>query len=176
MLFIHAYEIDVLSHRYDMTHFQTDLCKTMYVTPSRIQPSFATSILGGGHMAYVVRDSFPSMYHTQNFSPIPATHLHTSNYCMCGVHDHGFVHTLTCMVFWKTSGLWFNIKMSSYQYRKSHCEDKMVVRSSMMILRPSYPHNDQAAHMEEWLTSTCQTVWDRLFEVYSEDSVISMSS
>ena len=32
------------------------------------------------------------------------------------------------------SGPWFNIKMSSYQYRKSHCGDKM-------ILRPSYLHN-----------------------------------
>ena len=29
---------------------------------------------------------------------------------------------------------WFNIKMSSYQYRKSHCGDKMVIR-------PSYLHN-----------------------------------
>ena len=32
------------------------------------------------------------------------------------------------------SGGWFNIKMSSYQYRKSHCRDKT-------ILRPSYLHN-----------------------------------
>ena len=33
-----------------------------------------------------------------------------------------------------TPGPWFNIKMLSYQYRKSHCGDKM-------ILRPSYLHN-----------------------------------
>ena len=32
------------------------------------------------------------------------------------------------------SGPWFNIKISSYQYRKSHCGDKT-------ILRPSYLHN-----------------------------------
>ena len=31
-------------------------------------------------------------------------------------------------------GSWFNIKVSSYQYRKSHCGDKT-------ILRPSYLHN-----------------------------------
>ena len=31
-------------------------------------------------------------------------------------------------------GGWINIKMSSYQYRKSHCRDKT-------ILRPSYLHN-----------------------------------
>ena len=32
------------------------------------------------------------------------------------------------------SGGWFNIKTTSYQYRKSHCGDKT-------ILRPSYLHN-----------------------------------
>ena len=31
-------------------------------------------------------------------------------------------------------GAWFNVKMTSYQYRKSHCGDKT-------ILRPSYLHN-----------------------------------
>ena len=30
------------------------------------------------------------------------------------------------------TGLWFNIKMLSYQYRKSHCGDKTVVRSSYL--------------------------------------------
>ena len=34
----------------------------------------------------------------------------------------------------QTLGGWINIKMSSYQYRKSHCGDKT-------ILRPSYLHN-----------------------------------
>ena len=29
-------------------------------------------------------------------------------------------------------GPWYNIKMSSYQYRKSHCGDKTVVRSSYL--------------------------------------------
>ena len=33
------------------------------------------------------------------------------------------------------SGGWFNIKMTSYQYNKSHCRDKT-------ILRPSYLHNE----------------------------------
>ena len=33
------------------------------------------------------------------------------------------------------TGGWFNIKMTSYQYRKSHCGDKT-------ILRPSYLHNE----------------------------------
>ena len=34
----------------------------------------------------------------------------------------------------REAGPWFNIKMPSYQYRKSHCGDKTVVR-------PSYLHN-----------------------------------
>ena len=33
-----------------------------------------------------------------------------------------------------TAGAWLNMKMPSYQYRKSHCGDKT-------ILRPSYLHN-----------------------------------
>ena len=40
-------------------------------------------------------------------------------------------YTNRCKV---TTGGWFNIKATSYQYRKSHCGDKT-------ILRPSYLHN-----------------------------------
>ena len=32
----------------------------------------------------------------------------------------------------QSPGPWFNIKISSYQYRKSHCGDKTVVRSSYL--------------------------------------------
>ena len=35
-------------------------------------------------------------------------------------------------------GLWFNIKMPSYQYRKSHCGDEMVVRLSYLHNGVSY--------------------------------------
>ena len=35
-------------------------------------------------------------------------------------------------------GPWFNMKMSSYQYRKSHCGDKTVVRSSYLHNGISY--------------------------------------
>ena len=43
-----------------------------------------------------------------------------------------FTHS-SCNVCWCPGG-WFNIKMSSYQYKKYHCGDKT-------ILRPSYLHN-----------------------------------
>ena len=39
---------------------------------------------------------------------------------------------------WWRPGPWFNIKMSSYQYRKSHCGDKTVVRSSYLHNGISY--------------------------------------
>ena len=35
-------------------------------------------------------------------------------------------------------GQWFNIKMSSYQYRKSHCEDKTILRSFYLHYGNSY--------------------------------------
>ena len=34
--------------------------------------------------------------------------------------------------FWKKSVPWFNIKMSSYHYRKSHCGEKTVLRQSYL--------------------------------------------
>ena len=37
-----------------------------------------------------------------------------------------------------TTGPWFNIKTPSYQYRKSHCGDKTVVRSSYLHNGVSY--------------------------------------
>ena len=42
------------------------------------------------------------------------------------------------LVFPEYSAVWFNIKMSSYQYRKSHCWDKTVVRSSYLHNGISY--------------------------------------
>ena len=41
--------------------------------------------------------------------------------------------------FYTRPGPWFNIKMSSYQYRRSHCEDKTAVRSSYLHNGISYP-------------------------------------
>ena len=39
---------------------------------------------------------------------------------------------------YSTSGSWFNIMMSSYQYRKSHCGDKTVIRPSYLRNGISY--------------------------------------
>ena len=70
----------------------------------------------------------------------------------------------------KTPGLWFNIKMLSYQYRKSHCGDKTVVRSSYLHNGISYtgktaslywfsPQSSQTMlACQLWLTRN-QNVW-----------------
>ena len=47
--------------------------------------------------------------------------------------NHSLLHRLI-----HTSGPWFNIKMLSYQDRKSHCGDTTVVRSSYLHNRVSY--------------------------------------
>ena len=39
---------------------------------------------------------------------------------------------------WLTAGPWFNIQMSSYKYRKSHCGEKTVLRSSYLHNGISY--------------------------------------
>ena len=60
---------------------------------------------------------------------------HYSSYkteCKINMENHlssGAIYS----IFWK-SGPWFNIQKSSYQYWKSHCGDKT-------ILRPYYLHN-----------------------------------
>ena len=54
---------------------------------------------------------------------------------LCSANYHALTNSplLLEYVYWYTGG-WINIKMPSYQYRKSHCGDKT-------ILRPSYLHN-----------------------------------
>ena len=65
------------------------------------------------------------------FSGFPSFSLEFKLGCRCrccGIVSHFFM--------WP--GPWFNIKMSSYQYRKSHCGDKTVVRSSYLHNGISY--------------------------------------
>ena len=50
---------------------------------------------------------------------------------------HSGIHEVFLEVH-REPGPWFNIKISSYQYRKSHCGDKTVVRSSYIHNGVSY--------------------------------------
>ena len=55
---------------------------------------------------------------------------------------------------------WFNIKISSYQYRKSHCGDKAVVRSSHLHDVNSYTSKTSSLYLNQgpgdaiWLDRT----------------------
>ena len=58
------------------------------------------------------------------------------------------------LVILKYSGPWFNIKMPSYQYRKSHCGDKTVVRSSYLHNGISYTGKTTSLYWIRALIST----------------------
>ena len=53
-------------------------------------------------------------------------------------HGAGIGYCFSIVVSGRGAGPWFNIKMSSYQYRKSHCGDKTIVRSSYLHNEISY--------------------------------------
>ena len=57
-------------------------------------------------------------------------------------HGHWWLSVTRChswdLAFPEYTGPWFNIKMSSCQYRKSHCWDKTVIRSSYLHNGISY--------------------------------------
>ena len=61
------------------------------------------------------------------------------NCLVINIHRVGRVRISVWLVYPdKSSGPWFNIEMSSYQCRKSHCGDKTVVRSSYLHSGISY--------------------------------------
>ena len=61
-----------------------------------------------------------------------------------------------------TSGPWFNTKMSSYQYRNSHCGDKT-------ILRPSYLPN--GISFTGWITTSLY--WIRALAITYRQQTVS---
>ena len=86
-----------------------------------------------------------------------------------------------CIVYWHimpilthkhkgTPGPWFNIKMSSYQYRKSHCGDKTVVRSSYLHNGISYTDKMTSLY---WIRAlgTYQYRITRLFSIGTQSTL-----
>ena len=60
------------------------------------------------------------------------------------------------------TGPWFNIRVSSYQYRKSHCGDKTVVRSSYLHNGISYTGKMSSLY---WIGAL---VFQTMFQCYLE--------
>ena len=80
-------------------------------------------------------------------------------------------------------GAWFNIKMSSYQYRKSHCGDKAVVRSSYLHNGISYTgkmtffilNQDQDRHINGVFLGESTRDWLIPLHKTSKEESVSMS-
>ena len=64
--------------------------------------------------------------------------LVTTQPCFGLVWYYMILHTA---LLWQQSGPWFNITMLSYQYRKFHHGDKMIIRSSYLLNGVSYFDN-----------------------------------
>ena len=120
-----------------------DTCKHINSTWSLL-PDTAGPPVG----IYVVISLWPS--HTPKHKVHQAGCFQIQNfYCInsTGVTEHDdefsweFLHQMKKLQEKWWSGSWFNMKMSSYQYRKSHCGDKTVVRSSYLHNGISYTGN-----------------------------------
>ena len=73
--------------------------------------------------------------------------------------DRYTVSSVICFCHWSlllTLGPWFYIKMASFQYRKYHCGDKTVVRSSYLHNGISYT-DKMASYLG--LISLCVVCW-----------------
>ena len=67
----------------------------------------------------------------------------------------------------KSQGPDFNIKTSSYQYRKSHCGDKMVVRSSYLHNGIFYTGKMSSLH---WIRAQISTeIWTKYWQNFMSE-------
>ena len=88
--------------------------------------------------------------------PISHNNVNQNQFC----HKHQWLSYSTKPVVTEESGPRFNIKMTSYQYRKSHCGDKT-------ILRPSYLHNGIS-----YTAKMISIYWIRPCEFYLTSKVV----
>ena len=81
--------------------------------------------------------------------------------------NHRITHIDFISFMGKSPGPWFNIKMSSYQHRKSHCGDKTVVRSSYLHNGISYTGKVSSSYWigaQNWLVTfqQCRNTYSKL--------------
>ena len=79
----------------------------------------------------------------------------------CHVTNDIYIICITTLQ-WR-SGSWFNIKLLSYQYRKSHCGDKTVVRSSYLHNGISYTGKMSSLY---WIGTQVSVKWPPFFRRY----------
>ena len=84
--------------------------------------------------------------------------------CYKPISKHYIFWSLTA---WYT-GPWFNIKMLSYQYRKSHCGDKTVVRSSYLHNGISYTGKITSLYWIGALAPYLMWIYSVIFPLYGK--------
>ena len=89
------------------------------------------NVLGESDQSNILTNPICPIFHNAPFVTEMYAHL-CYKMVYCGIWESGLYHAN-----WQP-GSWFNIKMSSYQYGKSHCGDKMIVRSFYLHNGKSY--------------------------------------
>ena len=82
--------------------------------------------------------SVPAIIHAISYYTEPRYNDTRLCYVICVVPDGSVSDKRRWFYSTIRSGPWFNINMMSYRYRKSHCGDKTVVRSSYLHNGISY--------------------------------------
>ena len=77
-------------------------------------------------------------------------------------------YQINVSTFYQRPGPRFNIKMSSYQHRKSHCGDKTAVRSSYLHNRISYTGNMASLY---WFSPQIYIEWIIIDNVNTKKSL-----
>ena len=108
-------------------------------------------------------------------------HIPGANQLSCYVCWSGMMDTMRILRV-NEAGPWFNIKMSSYQYRKSHCGDKMVVRSSYLHNGISYTGKVTSLYWigaqvsMSWIIITFHNMWDIISHSCHKQGILASKS
>ena len=112
-----------------------------------------------------------------------APHVYSISHEICKqFHFDMVILSVMCGFLWLIdqypSGPWFNIKMSSYQCRKSYCGDKMVVRSSYLHNGISYTGKMSSLYwtIAQDCSPGTRAIFDSILILYKQNSFSSFKS
>ena len=155
---------DLRRHRAHYDHRNGNV-PCQYVTMSGM---FRETNVNSPHKGQVTRNMFPFDDVIMGLIILDSTHAVASFYVLILGIQNCFTGTVVILytVLWRTNpydmentGPWFNIKMWSYQYRKSHCGDKTVERSSYLHNGISYTGKTASLY---WIGAQIPTVIDMI--------------
>ena len=92
--------------------------------------------------------------------------LHLLSSCAIKLPNTGNSTALRC----SNAGTWFNIKMRSYQYRKSYCGNKMVLRSCYLHNRIYYT-GKTSFYLELEPLVSMTSLWWRKADLHTNNTI-----